>query len=62
VLVRGQLETIFVVRSNRAELRLVRTGKRLRDGIEILSGVSTGEVVVAENPAALRDGQPVAVR
>jgi RND family efflux transporter MFP subunit len=62
VLVRGQLETIFVVRSNRAELRLVRTGKRLRDGIEILSGVSAGEVVVSENPAALRDGQPVAAR
>jgi RND family efflux transporter MFP subunit len=59
---RGQLEMVFVVSSNRADLRLVRTGKRLEQEVEILSGLSTGEQVVAENATALRDGQPVTLR
>jgi RND family efflux transporter MFP subunit len=59
---RGQLEMVMVVNSNRVELRLVRTGKRFEQVVEILSGVTEGEQVVAESAAALRDGQPVTVR
>ena len=62
VVVRGQLEMVFVISSNRVALQLVRTGKDLGEAVEVLSGVSPGEKVVAENAAALRDGQSVSVR
>lgn len=62
LVLRGQLELMFVVSSNRAELRLVRTGKRLGEAVEILSGLAAGEMVAVENAAALRDGQPVTLR
>jgi multidrug efflux pump subunit AcrA (membrane-fusion protein) len=43
-------------------MRLVKTGAT-RDGqVEILSGLSAGDRIVATPPATLRDGQPVEVR
>ena len=59
---RGQLEYVQVVTDGRARLRLVRTGKAVGDGLEILSGVEPGEQVVVVDPARVRDGQPVEVR
>ncbi len=59
---RGQLEILFVVKTNRAELRLVKTGKRVSEGVEILSGLSPEERIVVENAAGLRDGQPVTTK
>ena len=56
---RGQMELVFVVRSQKAVLRLVKTGKRFGNEIEILSGLSVGESIVTDNPAVLVDGQPV---
>ncbi|MBL9216318.1 MAG: efflux RND transporter periplasmic adaptor subunit [Opitutaceae bacterium] len=56
----GQMERIFVVEQGRASLRLVKTGRRVGERVEILSGVNAGERVVLDPPAALRDGQPVA--
>jgi RND family efflux transporter MFP subunit len=56
---RGQLDLVFVVNSNRAELRLVKTGRRFEKTVEVLSGLSVGEQVVTETPSTLRDGQPV---
>lgn len=61
LVVRGQMETVFVVTNQRAELRLVKTGRRLGDGIEIISGLSAGDVVVVEGAAALVDGQPLTI-
>ncbi len=61
VVQRGQMELAFVVVNNRAQLRLVKTGKRLGDEIELVSGVSAGERVVIEGVSLLRDGQPVEV-
>jgi len=59
----GQMERVFVVANNIASLRLVKTGARHGDSIEILSGLAAGEVIVAEPAAApLRDGQPVEVK
>jgi len=55
----GQMERVFVVADNHAELRLVKTGRRSAGRIEILSGLNSGETVVLAPPAALRDGQPV---
>lgn len=62
VVQRGQMELVFVVRDGRARLRLVKTGKRFGNEIELLSGVSAGEEVVTENPASLVDGQAVKTR
>jgi RND family efflux transporter MFP subunit len=56
---RGQMELVFVVADQRAQLRLVKTGKRIGDEVELVSGVSAGEQVVAEGASQLRDGQPV---
>ncbi len=59
---RGQMELVFVVKDAKAQLRLVKTGKRTDDKIELLSGVSPGEQVVIEGAEQLADGQPVEVR
>jgi RND family efflux transporter MFP subunit len=58
---RGQLEIVYVVEDGRALLRLVKTGKRSGDEIEIVAGVDPDETIVVEGAAALRDGQPVHV-
>jgi len=60
---RGQLEMVFVSEGGKARMRLVRVGKTLGDQVEILSGVEAGEqIVIADQVAALRDGQPINVQ
>lgn len=56
---RGQLEYIFVMAEGRAQLRLVRTGKRHDHEVELLAGAAAGELVVVSGAARLRDGQPL---
>jgi RND family efflux transporter MFP subunit len=58
---RGQMEIVFVARDGQAILRLVKSGKRFDDEIEILSGLEPGESIIMNPPAALRDGQPFTV-
>lgn len=54
----GQMERVFVAGGDqRAELRLVRTGARQGDRVELLSGLDAGERVVVAPPAALREGR-----
>jgi RND family efflux transporter MFP subunit len=55
----GQLETVFVVDSGVARLRLVRTGRELDGRIQISSGLSGGEQVALAGAADLVDGQRV---
>jgi RND family efflux transporter MFP subunit len=62
VVVRGQMEILFVVANQRAQLHLVKTGKRLGDDVEILAGLDPGQVVVVSGAALLVDGQPVEAR
>ncbi|HLW34422.1 MAG TPA: efflux RND transporter periplasmic adaptor subunit [Chthoniobacterales bacterium] len=62
VVQRGQMEMVFVVINQHAQLRLVKTGRRFGNEVELLSGVSSGERVITENAASLVDGQPVAPR
>jgi multidrug efflux pump subunit AcrA (membrane-fusion protein) len=59
---RGQLELVFVVVNGHAQLRIVKTGKRIGDEVELVSGMDAGEKVVLENAAQLMDGQPVEVK
>jgi RND family efflux transporter MFP subunit len=62
VVQRGQMELVFVETNRVAQLRLVKTGKRVGDEVELVSGVEAGESVVTEGAAQLRDGQPVEVK
>jgi len=59
VVQRGQMEIVFIVTDNKAQLRLVKTGKRIGGEIELVSGVSAGEKIVVQNATALLDGQPL---
>jgi RND family efflux transporter MFP subunit len=59
VVQRGQLEIVFVVANQRAELHLVKTGKSIGNELEILAGLDAGDAVVTEGAALLTDGQPV---
>jgi RND family efflux transporter MFP subunit len=57
---RGQLAFVFVVTPERlARLRPVVTGDTAGDRVEILAGLSEGDLVVAKPPAALADGMRV---
>ena len=62
VVQRGQLEIVFVVANQHAQLHLVKTGKRVGDEVDILSGLHAGDAVVIEGAAQLTDGQPVEAR
>jgi RND family efflux transporter MFP subunit len=59
VVQRGQMEIVFAVENQRAHLHLVKTGRRVADETEILSGLASGDLVVVDNPQQLVDGQPV---
>jgi len=62
VVQRGQMELVFVLVDQRAQLRLVKTGKRSGGEVELVSGVNAGERVVVEGAERLRDGQPLTVK
>jgi len=63
VLQRGQLEIAFVIVDQRAQLRLVKSGKHSPAGdVEILAGLDSGELVVVGGGDLLRDGQSVQVK
>lgn len=59
IMQRGQMEIVFVVTGGRAQLRLVKTGKRFGDEMEIVSGIESNEQVATENATRLADGQRV---
>ena len=62
VIQRGQLELLFVVANSRAQLRIVKTGARVGDDVEVVSGLNSGETVVVNGANDLTDGQPVIVK
>jgi multidrug efflux pump subunit AcrA (membrane-fusion protein) len=57
----GDASRVFVVANNRAEARVVETGREVDGMIEIASGVQEGEQVATAGIAALTDGAPVVV-
>jgi membrane fusion protein (multidrug efflux system) len=59
VIRRGQLETVFVVDSGTARLRLVRCGREVDGRVQISSGLSGGEKVALAGAGELVDGQHV---
>ena len=58
---RGQLRSVFVVEKGAAHNRLVTVGRRSGDAVEVLSGLSAGEQVIAPVPLGLQDGARVEV-
>jgi len=58
----GQMEKVFVVKDNRAWLRLVRSGRHQNGEVAILSGLEAGEEIVVTNNSLLHDGQPLHTR
>lgn len=57
---RGGLRGVFVVdRDQRAHFRWLRTGREWADKIEVVSGLSAGETVVARADPRLREGDTV---
>jgi RND family efflux transporter MFP subunit len=59
VVQRGQLEIVFTIQNQHARLHLVKTGKRVGEEIEVLSGLEAGQTVVVSGATQLTDGQPV---
>jgi membrane fusion protein, multidrug efflux system len=60
LVVRGQMEMVFVRDGDQVSMRLVRTGKTLGDEIEVLSGLRPGDEVAVSGASNLVDGQPLA--
>lgn len=53
---------VFVLRGDRVERRAVTAGIEDGDQVEVLSGLSAGELVVVEGPPTLADGARVKVK
>ncbi|MFN7994281.1 MAG: efflux RND transporter periplasmic adaptor subunit [Bryobacteraceae bacterium] len=62
VVERGQLQSVYVIEDNFAHTRLVTTGKRGSDAVEVLSGLTEGEKVINPVPSGIADGARVEVR
>jgi len=59
---RGQLQSVFVAEDGTARMRLITIGQRRQEAVEVLSGLSAGEKVVAPVPPGLQDGARLEVR
>ncbi len=59
VVTRGQLTGVYVVEAGILHFRLVKTGRRLGDRVEILSGLSEGETLVVEGAGRAKNGARV---
>ncbi|MCU0597622.1 MAG: efflux RND transporter periplasmic adaptor subunit, partial [Desulfobacterota bacterium] len=57
---RGQLTFVFVADSSQtARMRLIQTGKRYADRIEVLSGLTQGDPVILEPLPGIKEGAAV---
>lgn len=56
---RGQLEMVYVVEDDHARTRLVTIGPRRGNQVEVLSGLSDGDVIVTDPGSNLREGMRV---
>ena len=55
----GQMERVFVVEEGHLRMRIVKTGARHGDQIEVISGLQGGESLAIRMDAPLFDGSPV---
>jgi RND family efflux transporter MFP subunit len=59
---RGQLQSVLVADNGMARTRLITTGQKVKDRMEVLSGLTAGEKVIFPVPRGLSDGASVEVR
>ena len=59
---RGQLQSVLVAEGGVAHTRLITTGQKSKEQVEVLSGLTPGEKVIFPVPPGLADGAPVEVR
>src|SRR5665213_398549 len=59
---RGQLQSVVVAENGIAHTRLITIGQKVKDQVEVLSGLSAGEKVIFPVPPGLADGSAVDVR
>ena len=57
----GEAPFVKVVVDDRLHRRVVQTGVRRGDWLEITAGLEAGDAVLATDPAEMRDGQPVRI-
>ena len=62
VIERGQLQSVLVADNGIARVRLITAGQKVKDRVEVLSGLSAGEKVIFPVPQDLADGARVEVR
>ncbi|MCF7708437.1 MAG: efflux RND transporter periplasmic adaptor subunit [Verrucomicrobia bacterium] len=62
VITKGQMETVFVVENEHAEMRLVKTGKNFDGEVEVVAGLNEGEQIIVSGNEHLKDGQPVRIK
>jgi hypothetical protein len=55
------MERVFVIKDNKAHMRLIRTGAVIGHQTEVLAGLEEGEMVAIVNGFQLTDGQPVTI-
>lgn len=58
---RRGITSVFVVKGERAVETRVKTGRRLDDMVEVLDGLTTGEKVIVNPPAGLRNGNRIKI-
>ncbi len=58
----GQIDRLFVAEGDAARSRMVKAATRSGDMVEILSGLSAGELVIDRPPQTLTDGIRIEVR
>lgn len=58
----GQVIFVYKKDSNTVQQRLVKTGEKREDLVEITEGIKEGEVVAIENNTQLKDNHPVAIK
>jgi HlyD family secretion protein len=58
----GGSKIVFLVRDNRLERRAVALGGTRGTDVEVMAGVSQGDIVLVKGPEGLRDGQRVKIK
>ena len=62
VTARGQLQSVVVAENGIAHMRLIAAGQQSKEQVEVLSGLTAGEMVIFPVPPGLSDGAAVEVR
>lgn len=56
VVKRGQLTMVFVDKDGRADMRIVKTGRKLGGNVEIIAGLYPGDIIVTKNAQLIKSG------